>query len=343
MACLQEAACLRGHTDRVWHVAWDPAGRTLATCGGDKTIRIWARNGAGAGAGLAQDDWVCTATLEEAQTRTIRSCEWSLCGRYLAAASFDASVAIWERDASGAEFELVATLEGHENEVKSVAYSPSGGLIATASRDKSVWLWDADVDQDFECVSVMHGHEQDVKFVSWHPNRELLFSASYDDTVRVWAEDDDDWFCVDTLRGHTSTVWGISHSASGQRLVSCSDDCSLIVWQHFPGEGHEREGCWRNACTLSGFHSRTVFSVDWSKAAHGVIASAGADNSIKLFREAADGSTTDAPSFELAGSAEDAHRGDVNCVRWHPKESTLLASAGDDGAVRLWRFTDENA
>ena len=28
---------------------------------------------------------------------------------------------------------------------------------------------------------------------------------------------------------------------------------------------------------------------------------------------------------------------DVNCVRWHPTDPTLLASAGDDGRVKLWR------
>lgn len=33
---------LSGHSDRVWCCSWSPNGRAIATCSGDKTIRIWA-------------------------------------------------------------------------------------------------------------------------------------------------------------------------------------------------------------------------------------------------------------------------------------------------------------
>lgn len=49
------------------------------------------------------------AVLEETQTRTIRSCAWSPSGKLLAAASFDATTAIWEQ--IGDDFECVSTLE----------------------------------------------------------------------------------------------------------------------------------------------------------------------------------------------------------------------------------------
>lgn len=36
-----------------------------------------------------------------------------------------------------------------------------------------------------------------------------------------------------------------------------------------------------------------------------------------------------------------AHPSDINCVRWHPIIPGLLASAGDDGCIRLWRLGPE--
>lgn len=45
MAKIQELMKLSGHQDRVWCVAWNPTGTLLASSGGDKTIRIWGKEG----------------------------------------------------------------------------------------------------------------------------------------------------------------------------------------------------------------------------------------------------------------------------------------------------------
>lgn len=69
---LVQVCALDGHRDRAWHVSWRFDGKLLASCSGDKTIRIWAppRDGSNS------SDWECVAILEDAQGRTIRACEW---------------------------------------------------------------------------------------------------------------------------------------------------------------------------------------------------------------------------------------------------------------------------
>ncbi|KAL1916926.1 uncharacterized protein VTP21DRAFT_5123 [Calcarisporiella thermophila] len=350
MPRLELIAELKGHQDRVWQVSWHPKEQLLASCSSDRTVRLWAP----LSPGPAPTKWACIATLESVHKRTIRAVAWSPSGNEIATASFDATTGIWSKDTRSGEYECTATLEGHENETKSVAWSPTGDLLATCSRDKSVWIWEANRDDDFECLSVLQEHKQDVKAVIWHPNKEILASASYDDTIKIWEEDDDDWYCAHTLEGHESTVWSIDFNKTGEYLVSASDDRSIRFWQHQYGKV-DREGKWLCVGVLPNAHQRCIYSISWSKL-HNCIATAGGDNSICVFeqKQETDRDTeANRLSYVLSAKVENAHNvSDVNCVAWYQSQPVSteksddstngygywLASAGDDGVVRIWQY-----
>lgn len=296
----------------------------------------------------------------------------------LACASFDGTVTLWEHSSSNnnnndddGEWDCTAQLEGHESEVKCVTWNATGSLLATCGRDKTVWIWEcflpgsiggpAPTDHDFgsgselECLAVLNGHEADVKTVKfaashgqWGDGDEILLSASYDDTIRIWAEDAGDWYCASLLSNvHTSTIWTLAVAPSSSRLISGSDDGSLAIYkcytaeetkERFPDEQNGSNGTWKCVGKLPDAHAMTVYSVDYASArcGHGRVVSGGADNRIQVYREARE-SKTDKPLFFLDASVKSPH-GDVNCVCWHPWDGSILASAGDDGAVRLWRY-----
>ena len=210
-----------GHDDRAWNLAWNPSRSLVATCSSDKSVRLYSyrRSPSAVSNNAAKEEEPSslefrTATvIPTGHSKTVRGIAWSPSGKSLATASFDSTVAIFERSeddedystigslGGGGEWECVSTLEGHESECKSVGYSYSGTLLASSSRDKSVWIWEGKLcnklpslslskllirllssrsssvqpDADFECMSVLMEHTQDVKCVTWHPKEEVNF------------------------------------------------------------------------------------------------------------------------------------------------------------------------
>ncbi|KAK6644173.1 cytosolic iron-sulfur protein assembly [Polyplax serrata] len=336
MGKLEQIQCLKAHDGRVWNVAWHPQGNYLASCGEDKTICIWAKDNFG--------KWQNKTKLTEGHSRTIREINWSPCGNYIASASFDSTIGIWDKKSG--EWECNATLEGHENEVKSVAWASSGQLLASCSRDKSVWVWEIADEDEYECAAVLNAHTQDIKKVKWHPHIDILASVSYDNTIKIFKEDptDHDWICSSTLTSHESTVWSLAFDKSGSRFATVSDDKTLKIWREYQSENAEiiptpnGDSVWKNICTLSGYHTRTLYDVSWCHLTDLIVTACG-DDGIRIFKES-ECSNENEPTFEMVCSEEKAHTQDVNSVAWNPVISGLIASCSDDGTVKLWQFKE---
>ena len=45
MATMEEVCLLEAHEEMAWNVNWNPSGTMLTSCGGDKTIRLWGKEG----------------------------------------------------------------------------------------------------------------------------------------------------------------------------------------------------------------------------------------------------------------------------------------------------------
>lgn len=336
-------ATVAHHSDRVWQVAVHPRMPLIASCSSDKTVNIYHA-----------PDLKLIKELSEAHTRSVRSVSWKPVGApTLAAGSFDAQVSIWTDEPPNWEF--MAMLEGHENEVKRVAWSHDGVFLATCSRDKSVWIWEVDEsNEDFDCVAVLQDHTQDVKHVVWHPSELLLASTSYDNDIRLWKLDDDEWICVADLKGHESTVWGADFEPSSQnaldggeeettqtyppaRLASCSDDMTVRVWARKGRTGGIQPGQlpsvarwdvlaeeWEQESVLPAVHTDTIYAVAWSS--HG-IASIGADGRLAIYTS----NEKDNTEWTVAKVIENAHGVyEINTVCWLGDK---VITGGDDGKV----------
>lgn len=333
---------IKAHSDKAWSVSSHPTVPLLATASTDRTSKIYRLS----------EGFPLLATLEDTHKRLVRLVAFKppLEGvddlPVVASGSFDSTISVWgveepeDDDMLASEWNLMAVIEGHENEIKAVAWNHSGNLLASCSRDKTVWIWETDPEtlEEFECISVLNDHQHDVKHIAWHPALNLLASSLYDDTIRVYREDDDDWLCVGVLNGHSGTVWCLAFEMSEDstlRLVSASDDMSVRIWlaQHAAQSSLSsirQEMVWEQETVLPMVHTYPVYSVAWS-AVSGRIASTGADGKIAIYRFGT--------LWEVEAVHESCHGvHEVNCVQFCKLEdgTEVVVSAGDDGAINVW-------
>ena len=308
-------ATLKGqHTRSIRASSWKPSNQpVLATASFDGSAGIWHPE---CEDGEESGEWECVATLE-GHDNECKCVAWSSDGRYLATCSRDKSVWVWEGislcgdSTDGAadeedEFECLAVLQEHTQDVKSLTWHPTEPILASCSYDDTIRLYYPDQDE-FIPISVLRGHTSTVWGVSFEP---ILNSPS--------PEDPD----------------------PNVRLASCSDDLSIVIWHRTDSYRpppstmvsilrDPPQETWKPLTILPKAHDRAIYSVSWSKS--GLIASTGGDGKIVIYEEV-DG------KWRIKAVQDIAHGVcEVNCVIWGRPENTLW-SAGDDGLVKQWRL-----
>ncbi|AFY91095.1 WD-40 repeat-containing protein (plasmid) [Chroococcidiopsis thermalis PCC 7203] len=329
---------LRGHSSRVWTLAFSLDGQLLASGSEDRTIRLWNAH-----------DGTCLMVLQ-GHTGGVTSVSFSPNGQILASASEDSSIRLW----SVAHGTSLNTLRGHSSWVWAVAFSPDGQTLASGSGDCTIRLWEV---QTGTCRKILQGHTDWVTSLSFSPDGSMLASGSEDASVRLWSLQDG--ACFQLLQGHSSCVWAVAFSPDGQTLASGSLDLSVRLWDV------------QNGTCLKTFQGRTngVRSVRFSPDGS-MLASGGYDALVRLWDwqqetfKALPGHTDWiwAVAFHphghmLASASEDqtirlwnardgtccqtlqGHTSWVCAVSFSPN-GQMLASGSHDDSVRLWDVQD---
>ena len=207
---------LEGHTAPIWDLAFDPTGKSLASCSlgllGDGTgrgdIRLWnmpdgqpswsyigakdylsisfdplgktiAYGSIGGSVGIL--DAVTGKLLRELtdSTHNIGDVAYSPSGHWLAAGSDDDRVYLWDTS----NYKLTTQLTGHSGYVNGVAFDSEDTLLVSGSHDKTVGIWNL---AERKLITQLSGHEREVLRVAFSPDGTLIASISWDGTVRLW-------------------------------------------------------------------------------------------------------------------------------------------------------------
>ena len=276
-------------------VAFHPNSVAFASGHGDGLVRLWASANQ-------------SAVILRGHTGVVNSVAFSPTGQWLATASDDTSIRVWDVS-NGTERFILA---GHSAPVRDVAFSPDGTLLASASEDRSVRLWDI---ASGNLIDTLIGHQARALTVAFSPAGRWLVSGGDESVIYLW--DVASGALNQQLFGHTESVRQLAFNPDGSVLASSSTDNSVRLWDM---------NSFSNTLTFNG-HTRDIWALAWHPNGE-LLASGGSEQRIKIW-EAISGQ-------EIQTLPEQS--GWILGLDFS-RDGTRLISSGGDGTVRLFDAT----
>uniref|UniRef100_A0A0D3GSM4 WDR5-like beta-propeller domain-containing protein n=1 Tax=Oryza barthii TaxID=65489 RepID=A0A0D3GSM4_9ORYZ len=160
-------------------------------------------------------------------SRAVSCVRFSPCGRLLATASLDGTVALL----SPSSLAAIATLRGHADGVSDISWSTDSFYLCSASDDRTLRICGAqpaDPNAD-RCIRVLKGHTNFVFSANFNPQtNSTVASGGFDCTVRIW--DVKSGRCVRAIDAHSEPVTSVHFIRDGSIIVSGSHDGTCKIW-----------------------------------------------------------------------------------------------------------------
>ncbi|XP_073320854.1 WD repeat, SAM and U-box domain-containing protein 1 isoform X1 [Pagrus major] len=209
---------LQNHRDDVNWCAF--SSKLLATCSGDKTLRIYN----------TRDFSELPFSPLTGHGYGVHCCCFSACGQFLASCSTDATTLVWSMDTG--EIEAVLEHPGR-SPVRVCAISPDSVHLVSGASDGTLALWDFPSKQLRRTGAV---NDTTMVACSFSPCSQVFMTGSTYGDLRLWNLDMNQLHAEKNAHdlGVTCCTFAPSILSGGQvvqfRLASCGQDSHLKIW-----------------------------------------------------------------------------------------------------------------
>ncbi|KAF9932513.1 hypothetical protein BGZ67_004708 [Mortierella alpina] len=293
-----------------------------------------------------------TRHVLDSHTNEVWYISFSHDGRYLASASADSRVIIWNLET----FEPIHTLQGHASKVSCCAWSPDDSQMLTGGFDRTVKVWDV---QTAALKYTFQRHSEQVTCLKWLPDGERFVSGSEKNMFLMSSSGE-------VLRSWHFPVRDLAVSADGKTLVVMGGTIIRIINLVDMSEIsklEESDGITAINLSKDGQYLLVNLTIKpaqqpmrrdihlWNLAEGRIVQKySGYKQGMFVIRSCFGGWDE---RFVASGSEDsrihiwhrengnliqtlEGHQKGVNMVAWNPTNPSMFASSSDDNTIRIW-------
>ncbi|KAL4229143.1 WD repeat [Mactra antiquata] len=323
VASLEHTIC--SHTSDVNGVCFSK-GKYLATCSGDKTVRVWN----------TEDYTEVQSSPLCGHTYYVHCCAFSPFGTLLASCSTDGKVIIWDPLTGKKKYTFQ-----HESKspIRVIRFSPDSKMLLSGCDDNNLCLWNLTTES---LVTTFKGHEATVFGCDFSPDGQYIVSGSSDGDLQVWdAKYGHGVAILLLLEGHDlgvtccefSPTYGMNVSdgpptGTSRFLLATSGQDDLVKLWDFVSVNSTTSVLLKEKYILKG-HTGSVMQCRFSLNGK-LLASGSIDKTVRLWD----------PMSGACLHVIEAHKRYVTCCAFS-SDGRYLASGSNDKTVMLWKLQSE--
>ena len=308
-------------------MVFSPDGKTLASADDslwaskdDKRIWLWDTETGQHKTTLEKPDFRANSIAFSPDGGTIATGGWDSIDRETLG-----TVRLWDA-ATGEHKETL--IKERTNSVLTVAYSPKGSSLVSGSKDGTILVWDT---ATYQLKASLTGYPDAVTFSS---DGKTLALANRGKKIRLYDAVNGEHKL--TLTEHADEVYNLIFNPDGKTFAGIGGDSTIRLWDAVTGEHLQ---------TIIG-HTRSVSSISFSPdgsrlttAGNGAPDGTSGDKVIRIWNVHSGGlqSTLKVPMGRWLNYD---YRSLIDSISYSPDGKTL-ASASEDGTIRLWGVESE--